>query len=129
ATIPNWRCSPMNGTPQLLLLLVAALLVPVAMLFAYVWPGLQQRILSLLWIAPVPAFAAALFGGNQPLLWDWAPRRVTLMLDRPGAILLGVAALLWIGSGVYALRYLRGEPHAGRFAVCRLLTLTGNIGV
>jgi formate hydrogenlyase subunit 3/multisubunit Na+/H+ antiporter MnhD subunit len=51
------------------------------------------------------------------------------MLDRPGAILLGVAALLWIASGAYAPSYLRGEPHGGRFAVCWLLTLIGNVGV
>jgi len=119
----------MNGAPQLLLLLVAALAVPVAILFSCVLPGLRQRVLSLLWVAPIPALAAALFGSTQPLLWDWAPGRVTLMLDRPGAILLGVAALLWIGSGVYAPSYLRSEPHGGRFAVCWLLTLIGNIGV
>ena len=119
----------MNGAPQLLLLLVAAPAVPIAMLFACVLPGLPQRILWLLWVAPIPALAAALFGGTQPLLWDWVTDRVTLMLDRPGAILLGVAALLWIGSGVYAPRYLRSEPHGGRFAVCWLLTLIGNIGV
>ena len=119
----------MNGAPQLLLLLVAALAVPVAILFSCVLPGLRQRVLSLLWVAPIPALAASLFGSTQPLLWDWAPGRVTLMLDRPGAILLGVAALLWIGSGLYAPRYLRSEPHGGRFAVCWLLTLIGNIGV
>ena len=119
----------MNGPPQLLLSLVAALAVPSAMLFACVLPGMWQRILTLLWIAPIPALAAGFFGGAQPLLWDWTAGRVTLMLDRPGAILLGAAALLWIGSGVYAPRYLRSEPHGGRFTVCWLLTLIGNIGV
>lgn len=119
----------MNGAPQLLLLLVVALAVPFAMLFACLWPGISQRILSLLWIAPTPALAAGLFGGAQPLLWHWTAGRVTLTLDRPGAILLGVAALLWIGSGVYATRYLRSEAHGGRFVVCWLLTLIGNIGV
>ena len=119
----------MSGAPQLLLLLLAALAVPAAMLFTCVLPGLRQRILSLLWIAPIPALATALFGGRQTMAWDWAPGRLTLVLDRPGAILLGVAALLWIASGVYASTYLRSEPHGGRFAVCWLLTLIGNIGV
>ena len=41
----------MNGIPQPLLLLVAALAVPFAMLFVCVLPGMWQRILSLLWIA------------------------------------------------------------------------------
>jgi formate hydrogenlyase subunit 3/multisubunit Na+/H+ antiporter MnhD subunit len=119
----------MIGAPQLLLLLLAALAVPVAMLFGCALAGFRQHIFSLLWIAPIPALAAALFGGTQTLVWDWPPGRITLMLDRPGAILLGVAALLWIASGVYAPRYLRSEPHGVRFAVCWLLTLTGNVGV
>jgi len=118
----------MNGAPQLWLLLLATLL-PAAMLFGCALAGFRQRILSLLWIAPIPALAAALVGGTQTLVWDWTLGRITLTLDRPGAILLGVAALLWIGSGVYAPRYLRSEPHGVRFAVCWLLTLIGNIGV
>src|SRR6516225_7599622 len=118
----------MNGAPQLWLLLLATLL-PAAMLFGCALAGFRQRILSLLWIAPIPALAAALVGGTQTLVWDWPLGRITLTLDRPGAILLGVAALLWIGSGVYAPRYLRSEPHGVRFAVCWLLTLIGNIGV
>jgi formate hydrogenlyase subunit 3/multisubunit Na+/H+ antiporter MnhD subunit len=119
----------MIGAPQLLLLLLAALAVPVAMLFGCALAGFRQRIFSLLWIAPIPALAAALFGGTQTLVWDWSPGRITLMLDRPGAILLGVAALLWIASGIYSSRNLRNEPHGVRFAVCWLLTLTGNVGV
>jgi multicomponent Na+:H+ antiporter subunit A len=118
----------MSGAPQLLLLLLAAAL-PAAMLFGCALAGFRQRILSLLWIAPIPALAAAILGGTQALVWDWPLGRITLMLDRPGAILLGVAALLWIASGVYAPRYLRSEHHRVRFAVCWLLTLIGNIGV
>ncbi len=55
--------------------------------------------------------------------------RVMLALDLPGAILLGVAALLWIGAGAYARTYLRGTPHGGRFAEFWLMTLTGSLGV
>jgi formate hydrogenlyase subunit 3/multisubunit Na+/H+ antiporter MnhD subunit len=44
-------------------------------------------------------------------------------------MLLGVAALLWIAAGAYASSSLLGHPHPGRFSVCWLLTLTGNIGV
>ena len=51
------------------------------------------------------------------------------MLDRPGAILLGVAALLWIAAGAYAASFLRGRPDSGRFVVCWLMTLTGCVGV
>jgi formate hydrogenlyase subunit 3/multisubunit Na+/H+ antiporter MnhD subunit len=57
------------------------------------------------------------------------PFRTTLALDAPGAILLGVAALLWIVAGAYASAHLRGDPNAGRFAEWWLLTLAGNLGV
>jgi formate hydrogenlyase subunit 3/multisubunit Na+/H+ antiporter MnhD subunit len=50
------------------------------------------------------------------------------VLDRPGAILIGVAALLWMTAGAYAGSHLRGKPNAGGFAVWWLMTLTGNFG-
>ncbi len=53
----------------------------------------------------------------------------TLALDVPGAMLLGVAAVLWIAAGIYAATYLRADPNAGRFATWWLLALTGNVGV
>ena len=53
---------------------------------------------------------------------------LTFALDRPGAVLLGVAALLWITSGAYASQYLQGRPNCGRFVVCWLMTLTGCVG-
>jgi formate hydrogenlyase subunit 3/multisubunit Na+/H+ antiporter MnhD subunit len=55
--------------------------------------------------------------------------RLRLALDVPGALLLGVAALLWIAAGLYATAWLRGRPDAGRFALWWLLTLTGSLGV
>jgi formate hydrogenlyase subunit 3/multisubunit Na+/H+ antiporter MnhD subunit len=84
----------------------------------------------LLWIAPVPALVASLsVSGSPPLVLDFAPYRVTLELDAPAAMLLGVAALLWLIAGVYASKYMLGSYHIGRFVVCWLLTLTGNVGV
>ena len=44
-------------------------------------------------------------------------------------MLLGVSALLWIASGVYASQYLEGRPNRGQFVVCWLMTLTGCVGV
>ena len=120
----------MSGPLLSSLLLSGALAVPVAMLLACLSRRLLERMSSLLWLAPVPALAASLLGaGSLPLVLELAPYRVTLVLDVPGAMLLGVAALLWIATGVYASRYLLGMPHRGRFVVCWLLTLTGNIGV
>ena len=54
---------------------------------------------------------------------------LSLALDVPGAMLLGVAAVLWIAAGLYATAWLRGRTDGGRFALWWLLTLTGSIGV
>ena len=111
-------------------LLAASLAVPVAMLLACLWRRWRERLPSLLWLAPLPALAASLFGaGSPPLMLGNAPYLVTVALDVPGAMLLGVAALLWIAAGVYASSFLLDHPHPSRFSVCWLLTLTGNIGV
>ena len=80
--------------------------------------------------APAPALMAALLAPTgSTLVLPEPPFRMTLELDPPGTILLGVAAFLWIIAGAYASTYLRGDPNAGRFAEWWLLTLTGNLGV
>jgi formate hydrogenlyase subunit 3/multisubunit Na+/H+ antiporter MnhD subunit len=85
---------------------------------------------SLLALAPAPALSAALLAPvGTTLVLPEPPFRMTLALDVPGAMLLGVAALLWIVAGAYATAHLRGDPNAGRFAEWWLLTLAGNIGV
>jgi formate hydrogenlyase subunit 3/multisubunit Na+/H+ antiporter MnhD subunit len=78
----------------------------------------------------MPALVAVLLApAGTALVLPEPPFRMTLALDVPGAMLLGVAALLWVIAGAYASTYLRGDPNAGRFAEWWLLTLTGNIGV
>ena len=85
---------------------------------------------SLLALAPLPALAAVLLApSGTMLLLPEPPFRMTLALDVPGAMLLGVSALLWIAAGADASVHLRGDPSAGRFAEWWLLTLAGNIGV
>ena len=85
---------------------------------------------SLLALAPAPALVAALLvPPGATLVLPEPPFRMTLALDLPGAMLLGVSAFLWIVTGAYASTYLRGDPNAGRFAEWWLLTLTGNLGV
>src|SRR6516164_1676185 len=111
-------------------LLFAALAVPVAMLLACVSRRVRDRIPSQLALAPVPALMAALLAPDgTTLVLPEPPFRMMLALDMPGAILLGVAALLWIVAGAYASTYLRGDANAGRFAEWWLLTLTGSLGV
>ena len=96
-------------------LLVAAVMTPVAMLAACLPRRLRAHMPRLLALAPLPALAASvLVPESAPVLSFPPPFRMTLTLDRPTAVLLGAAALLWIGAGAYAARHLRGEPNAAR---------------
>jgi multicomponent Na+:H+ antiporter subunit A len=111
-------------------LLAASLAAPLAMLLACVSRRARERMPMLLALAPLPALAAALLApAGATLVLPEPPFRMTLALDAPGAMLLGVAALLWIVAGAYASAHLRGDPNAGRFAEWWLLTLSGNLGV
>ena len=111
-------------------LLVAALAAPLAMLLACISRRLRDRMPAVLVFAPVPALIAALLvPRSAPLVLFPPPFRMTLTLDAPSAMLLGVAALLWIIAGAYAAAYLRGKPNAGRFVEWWLLTLSGSLGV
>jgi formate hydrogenlyase subunit 3/multisubunit Na+/H+ antiporter MnhD subunit len=109
------------------LLLPLAPLVPLAMLLALAWPQAQARIGRLLWAAPLPALLLALLVGHvPPLVAEAGGLRLTLLLDMPGALLLGGAALLWSAAGAYARAYL---GHSPRFAGWWLLTQSGSLGV
>jgi formate hydrogenlyase subunit 3/multisubunit Na+/H+ antiporter MnhD subunit len=112
------------------ILLIAALATPLAMLLACISGRLRERICGLLPVAPLPGLTAALvISDKAPLLQFPPPFRMILTLDRPGALLLGTAALLWVLAGTFARSYIRGEAKAGRFAEWWLLTLSGNLGV
>jgi multicomponent Na+:H+ antiporter subunit A len=112
------------------MLLAGALAVPLGMLLACLWPRALDRMPSWLTFAPIPALAAALLAAqDSPLIVGPTRLHLTFALDLPGALLLGVASLLWIASGAYASAYLQDRPNRRRFAVCWLMTLTGCIGV
>ena len=111
------------------MLLGAALALPLAMLLACLSSRLRTRMPALLAIAPVPALAAALLGSGGTLALPQMLLLLRFALDVPGALLLGVAALLWIAAGIYASAWLHGRPDGGRFVVWWLLTLSGSIGV
>jgi len=103
---------------------------PLALLLACTWPTARRLMPQLLALAPLPALAAALFAGGAPRVSIGSPSLELLFgLDAPGALLLGVAALLWIAAGAYAGRYLRDGAHAGRFAACWLLAAAGCLGL
>ena len=110
-------------------LLLATLAVPAALLLACMSGRVSYWIPRLLAAAPVPGLAAALLTPTGTMLvLPEPPFRVTLVIDPPGAVLLGTAALLWIIAGAYASAHLRGDPDARRFAEWWLLTLTGSLG-
>jgi multicomponent Na+:H+ antiporter subunit A len=110
-------------------LLGFALGLPLVMLLACLSPRLKARMPALLAIAPIPALAAALLAAGGMLELPPLLPGLRLALDVPGAILLGVVALLWISAGCFATAWLRGRPDGGRFALWWLATLTGSIGV
>lgn len=100
------------------------------MLLACVSRRVRDFMPSFLALAPVPALVAVLLApAGTTLVLPEPPFRMTLALDVPGAMLLGVAALLWIIAGAYASTYLRDDPNAGRFAEWWLVTLAGSLGV
>ncbi len=110
-------------------LLVAGLFVPLLMAACCLSTHFRTQALSLLVLAPLPAFLAALVSSDGRFVFFPPPFRLTLVLDRPGAILLGGSALLWSAAGAYAASYLRRDPAAPRFAVWWLLTLSGSLGL
>jgi len=110
--------------------MLASVAVPALMLLACTVSAMRERMLSFLWVAPLPGLLTACIAPNAaPLVIDLPQARLTLALDMPGAILLGVCALLWAAAGWYATSYLRDVPNRGQFAGRWLLTLIGNMGV
>lgn len=111
-------------------LLAATVAAPAAILAACATRRLRRLMPALLALAPLPALAAALLAGlGTPLSYNLRALHITLSLDAPGAMLLGPAALLWIGAGVYAFADGRGGENNGRFTASWLLTLMGSLGV
>ncbi|RDJ24036.1 NADH/ubiquinone/plastoquinone (complex I) [Bosea caraganae] len=111
------------------LLLAAAVLVPLAMAACCLSRGIRARAPFLLAAAPLPALLAAFLVPDGTFVFFPAPFRMSLVLDRPGAILLGGAALLWSAAGAFASPYMGRKPATVRFAVWWLLTLAGSLGV
>jgi formate hydrogenlyase subunit 3/multisubunit Na+/H+ antiporter MnhD subunit len=104
-------------------------LLPALMLLAFAWPGARDRVMGALWLAPLPALLIAPLGIGTSLVLYPGGIKITLLLDAPGALLLGGAALLWSAAGVFARAQLGRGPAAQRFAAWWLLTLSGCLGV
>ena len=111
------------------LLLPLIPLLPVLMLLALVWPVTRGRVMGALWLAPLPALVIAPFAIGTSLVLYPGGLNFTLLLDTPGALLLGGAALLWSAAGFFARAQMGTGPTAKRFAAWWLLTLAGCLGV
>jgi formate hydrogenlyase subunit 3/multisubunit Na+/H+ antiporter MnhD subunit len=110
--------------------LVATWAWPLALLLTCTVPVVRRAMPRLLALAPLPALMAALFAADAPRVsLGGRPVELQFGLDAPGALLLSVAALLWIAAGAYAGPYLRGGANAGRFAACWLLAAAGCLGL
>ena len=82
-------------------MLAAALVTPVAMLLGCFFPGVRDRAPWLLALAPFPALAASILAADSaPFVLDQMLVPIVLVLDPPGALLLGASAMLWIAAGV-----------------------------
>jgi formate hydrogenlyase subunit 3/multisubunit Na+/H+ antiporter MnhD subunit len=110
------------------LLLAATPLAPLLMLAALTVPALRARVLGLLWLAPLPGLACALLAGDGEPFIVYARVRLTLVLDRPSALLLGGAAVLWCAASVYLRAYI-ARAEQPRFAAWWLATMAGSLGV
>lgn len=111
------------------LLLVLTLGLPLLMALLLGARPLQDRVVSLLAVAPMPGLVLALASGREA---EWAvrlPGGWSFALDRPAALLLAASALLWCAAGASAARWLKGRPGSHRFALWWLLTLWGSLGV
>ena len=104
-------------------------LLPLLMLLALVLPGGRARIVGALWIAPLPALLIAPLAVGTSLVIYPSGFKITLLLDAPGALLLGGAALLWSAAGIFTSAQLGSGPPAQRFAAWWLLTQAGCLSV
>lgn len=111
------------------LLLPLVPLLPALMLLALVWPAARGRVIGALWLAPLPALLIAPSAIGTSLVLYPGGLKMTLLLDAPGALLLGGAALLWSAAGAFARAQLGLGPAAQRFTAWWLLTLSGCLGV
>ncbi len=110
--------------------LIASWAWPLVLLLACTATQAWRLIPRLLALAPLPGLAASLCAVHAPALRVGGARfELQFGLDAPGALLLGVASLLWMAAGAYAGSYLRDSPQAGRFAACWLLAAAGCLGL
>ncbi|MBX3356270.1 MAG: hypothetical protein KF724_11310 [Phycisphaeraceae bacterium] len=110
-------------------MMLASLLAPALLALACLSAEIRRRAMGLLWLAPLPAIAAALWSDGADHFIGEGRLQVMLTMGGPRRLLLGAIALLWALAGGFAWASMGRDPHRGRFAVAWLLSLTGCLGV
>lgn len=110
-------------------LLLLTVVAPLAL--ALLWPAMPCRawVGRLAAFAPLPAVLLVTFGEQSTLDLPWLLLGARWGLDATGRVLLGLTAVLWLASGIFARSYLAHDPTRDRFELFWLLTLCGNLGV
>lgn len=109
--------------------LVTMIALPLVMLALLTLRPLRPLIVRSLGLAPLPALILL------PAAWESQQRSYgiwgswTLILDQPGALMLGASAILWCIGGFAASAWLRSRAGQTQFAMWWLLTLSGSLGV
>ena len=117
-------------TTEATLLLPFVILWPLLLGVLCLVPKLGPRMLPTLPLGPLPALAAVLLAPRDDTFSvRWILLDGGLRLTDTGAMFLGGAGLVWLCAGVYALRYMRGDPRAPTFVLFWMLVLAGNLGV
>jgi formate hydrogenlyase subunit 3/multisubunit Na+/H+ antiporter MnhD subunit len=112
------------------LLLLAALLTPLAGLALLALPGPARRAgLALAPWAALPALLLAIRGEAPILEVPWLLLGVHLGLDGTRRIFLLLTAALWTAAGVYARTYHGDDPRRLRLFAFHLATQLGNLGL
>jgi formate hydrogenlyase subunit 3/multisubunit Na+/H+ antiporter MnhD subunit len=106
-----------------------SILLPLVSALLLGFPPLRPAVIRILLpLAGLPALLAALLD-PAPIELDPLLLGVRLGPGLYGRSFLFPAALLWIASGMFAVRLLRTDRHIARFAFFFLMTMSGNIGL
>lgn len=109
--------------------LALSLLAPLGLAGLAMLPVTRRAALAAAPWAPLPALALALYGEDGQVEVPSLLLGALFGLDQTARTFLLFTALLWTIAGVYARRYLAGDPRRARFFVFFLATCAGNLGL
>jgi multicomponent Na+:H+ antiporter subunit D len=105
------------------------IIIPLISALLLLLKRLQRWSLWLIPLAAVPALVAAVVYPQGENFLPWLFFGSVISLDDTGQVFLLLAAVLWTVAGLYAIDYLRNDPHKVRFSLFLLLAMSGNFGL